>query len=432
MRIPPVAAGEKTFPEKAAGFSLWLLAATPVAMLVSYRITSILLPLAMLPGLLQMVRGELSLSPQAYWPRFFVFAGTIFIAWCAISSSWSVDPLESLISTAKVAGIVFAAWLCGAYLLGQNVISARLWRKHLTVAYFVSASSVLALILLNYFVLSDRFESEEYKNIYLVSPAGNVILRSWYNQVVAFMILCAWVVAAGQCSHLTWLRLLTLLIALAVAVSVGYWIGVVAFVAGTLVFLVSLQFKRQVSVLMAVAVLAATISLPWISSHFSTFEQAVETPPSGNPSVVHRTLIWRFASDAIAEKPLIGWGMNGSRHIPGGNEKIPLQVGGVPKNFERLPLHPHSTILQLWLELGVVGAVLYALIISGLFILLGRMQQPGRFCELALGGLTAAVVMMGASFSLWSNWWLAAMGIVTVMGVFITRHRGPTVDQISS
>ena len=72
-------------------------------------------------------------------------------------------------------------------------------------------------------------------------------------------------------------------------------------------------------------------------------------------SAGHRLLIWSFAGDRIAERPLIGWGLDASRAIPGGDD--PIRPGE-----SWMPLHPHNAALQLWLELGVPGAVLFALL----------------------------------------------------------------------
>jgi O-antigen ligase len=39
-------------------------------------------------------------------------------------------------------------------------------------------------------------------------------------------------------------------------------------------------------------------------------------------SAYHRLLIWQFASEKITERPLLGWGFNTSRAIPGGEENL--------------------------------------------------------------------------------------------------------------
>jgi O-antigen ligase len=74
-------------------------------------------------------------------------------------------------------------------------------------------------------------------------------------------------------------------------------------------------------------------------------------------SAGHRLLIWSFVGDRIAERALAGWGLDSSRAVPGGED--PIRPGET-----WLPLHPHNAPLQLWLELGAPGAVLFALLIA--------------------------------------------------------------------
>ena len=421
MRFPPTAAGEKSFPEKAAGFSLWLLAATPLVMLISYRATSILLPLAAVPALYMLVRSGYPMLPETKWGRFFLAAGVAFFGWSVLSAAWSPAPIDALIASAKVAAIILSAWVCGSFLVATRGVSSETWLRFQFGAFTAASISIVALVLVNHFFLSDRFETDEYKQIYLISPTGEVILRSWYNQAVAFICLWAWVVAVTLASDRLWARAFVLAVAAIAALSVGYWIGVVAFTVGLVVYVIALRFRKSIAIVLAVGVIVSTFAMPLISAHFPSFEDAVANDQAGNPSIVHRTLIWRFVSDAIAEKPLFGWGMNGSRHVPGGDEKILLNAGGMKKRFERLPLHPHDSILQVWLELGAVGAVLYGAMGAAAFMLLGRLKTSPSTGALLLGCLTAAFVMMGGSFSIWSNWWLASMGIVTVITFFIVR-----------
>src|SRR5207302_8324015 len=86
-------------------------------------------------------------------------------------------------------------------------------------------------------------------------------------------------------------------------------------------------------------------------------------------SAGHRLLIWSFTGEHIAERPLLGWGLDSSRAIPGGNSEI--RPG---QNW--LSLHPHDAALQVWLELGMPGAVLVALLLGWFWLRLDRLAAP--------------------------------------------------------
>jgi O-antigen ligase len=126
----------------------------------------------------------------------------------------------------------------------------------------------------------------------------------------------------------------------------------------------------------------------------------------------HRLTIWEFVAERIAERPILGWGMDSSRAIPGAEDErivfleIPRGSGNrvrVPE--QNLPLHPHNAVLQWWLELGAVGALLFAALLIRLTgsALAATGGTAPRICvgALLLGGCAISTV----SFGFWQSWW---------------------------
>lgn len=110
---------------------------------------------------------------------------------------------------------------------------------------------------------------------------------------------------------------------------------------------------------------------------------------------------WAFSSAHIFEKPLFGWGFDASRSL---SEFIELRG----RTLFSLPLHPHNAGLHIWLELGLVGA----LIVTALIGLVTRavLAAPGlgRTQGVALAAMAAAYVAMElVSYGVWQEWWLA-------------------------
>jgi len=134
-------------------------------------------------------------------------------------------------------------------------------------------------------------------------------------------------------------------------------------------------------------------------------------------SAVHRLLIWDFAAERIAERPVLGWGMESSRTIPGGAGKpdpAMLDEFGVTSDAARawfqytqlMPLHPHNLALQVWLELGVVGALLMALLLAMVAWHLPNAAGCGVFA--------AALVIAMLSYGAWQYWWVAGLLLAAV------------------
>ena len=105
---------------------------------------------------------------------------------------------------------------------------------------------------------------------------------------------------------------------------------------------------------------------------------------------------WRVTTHLIWQKPIIGWGLDASRTFGPG-----------------IQLHPHNGALQIWLELGGVGALFIA---SFWVFLFWNLWRPQRNISTAAGAATAAIYLaIGAvSFGVWQEWWLACGMIAAI------------------
>jgi len=152
--------------------------------------------------------------------------------------------------------------------------------------------------------------------------------------------------------------------------------------------------------LSVVAVLTAPLTLPQLADHPLMLRDA----DTVKTSLAHRFYIWDFAGKRIAERPLLGWGLDAARAIPGGKERI-------RGNQRRLPLHPHDAPLQVWLELGLPGAVLFAALLGWLWLRLGTASWPPLHAASAGGSLAAICAILSAGWGIWQEWWLATLGM---------------------
>jgi O-antigen ligase len=131
-------------------------------------------------------------------------------------------------------------------------------------------------------------------------------------------------------------------------------------------------------------------------------------------STHHRLVIWRFTAERIAERPFLGWGFDGSRSVPGGDEDL-----GVGETA--LPLHPHNAALQWWLELGLPGAAIGAAFLLALVRAIVRDLPDRPSAAAALGLLVSGTVVANVSYGIWQGWWLAALALSAALMVAVAN-----------
>jgi|GEM_PF-568371 len=188
----------------------------------------------------------------------------------------------------------------------------------------------------------------------------------------------------------------------------------------------------------ALLVAGFTLSLiitPWITVDESRVTTLISTLNQDTQfSAVHRLIIWHFTAEQIEKKPLLGWGLDSARAIPGGGASpwaspaIGEDLRSVlikPNDFdgvEVLPLHPHNSGLQILLELGVFGAIATVMLMAGIAWVTtaggGRLASVRQaYC---LAAVTSWLTVASLSIGLWQSWWLAT----SILAFLLLRKGG--------
>ncbi|MGH7115518.1 MAG: O-antigen ligase family protein [Stellaceae bacterium] len=329
------------------------------------------------------------------------------LVWGCVSALWSIDPWRSLEMTARLAGL-FAAGLAMAVAAGSVSAPRRL--SAFLLGGFILGIAMAAIDLASHGALSKPFSDRFYQ-------------PSWLNQAsVAFAILLlpasAALAARGR-------KIAAMLFALAAGATICALSGTaakVALAAGLPMALFCWRWRVGAPRLAALAAILVIITAPLTFARLERGADLVETADAVKLSAGHRLLIWSFVGDRIAEHPLAGWGLDSSRAIPGG--KDPIQPGET-----WLPLHPHNAALQLWLELGVPGAVLFALLIGGLWRALAAAKWPRLFAAAAGGSLATGFVATFATYGIWEEWWQGTLWFSLFVVLVMARVAAGAADR---
>jgi O-antigen ligase len=332
------------------------------------------------------------------WPRGpLLWSALALFGWGAISALWALEPWRALFTAVQLGGYVALA-AAGCRAVAEDTAAAR--RRLL-----LATGAGLALGLLaagldhatgNALRLAVRGLSARPDIAVGLKPAGSA-LALLLPLVLLVPGLPRWLAGVAM---LAGAAILVTLPGEAAKLSV-----LVAALAGLAVAVLPRLVPRLIGPALALLVLAMP-ALLW-----PALKQGIDAS-SLPASSAHRLLIWDFALDRIAERPLAGWGLEASRRIPGGGDPAPAARLNLHHSASypilvpaaQLALHPHNGPLQLWLELGAIGAALAA----ALAWLLGRSAARCAAPGVATAILAAAAVTGLLSFGVWQEWWISA------------------------
>jgi O-antigen ligase len=339
----------------------------------------------------------------------------LLVGWAAISTTWSLLPERAIITSIRLALVggslivlidaakqlghvqrrIFGKWLIGGTVTGLALT-----------ALFIASSGVLSA----WFGITtftghelDRLNRTATVVAMLVWPVA-LIVAQFYGRYAAAAVIT--------------LSALTLFV-------LSPSTPLVAFIVGIFGFGIAWFSQRWGKRFLLFAFAGSVIVIPLLDVLAPiVVDTLVSVHPSPN-SEIHRIRIWEFAASRIFEHPIIGWGLDASRVIPGGHEQVFMfQSGDSRLTGQAMPLHPHNALIQIWLELGIVGVIL----IGGIFSLIvlsvpdSMENRAGPATMIATTACGFAIAQLG--FGIWQGWWMATLGLMVMIIVAIAPRAG--------
>ncbi|NBJ11566.1 O-antigen ligase family protein [Microvirga arsenatis] len=131
-----------------------------------------------------------------------------------------------------------------------------------------------------------------------------------------------------------------------------------------------------------------------------------------------RVALWTSFGAAVRKQPFLGGGFGVSPRMA---ETAVAQK--VPVDQRRMLAigHPHNAALQIWSELGAVGAVLALGIIF--LILYHVARQPRAIGSVSLALIAGAAPVALVGHGAWQGWWAASLGAAIIWLLVIARLR---------
>jgi O-antigen ligase len=325
-------------------------------------------------------------------------------AWAALSLAWSPIPRPE-----QALKIVLIALAGLGLVAGMARLDARA-RGWVGTSLIASALMLAALLL-----IEAAFDMPFNRAAQPLTPTGFLQRNPGRGVLVLEVIgFCALAAALTLRAPLRWVIGALLAAAMAwLSPQFSFEANAAAFAVGMLAFWLGYAAPKLGPALVGGFWAAWLLAAPWVFAALSgpIRSAAYEAPLSWGM----RLLIWDYAAGRAVEKPLIGWGLDASRSF-----RDPQELGGY--EFASIPLHPHSFSLQVWLETGAVGALLFA----ATFIAAGL--ACARWCagaRLTGAAATACFTVLGMvwnlSYGAWQEWYMALPFIAAAAVVSLRR-----------
>lgn len=328
----------------------------------------------------------------------------LFVLWGALSSLWSLDPKNSLLTSLKLAGLLMVGliWISR----GQRGQVTESHMKALLLGY-VLIGGFLIIDWLRHFAFVTWWGVNHAK---LYGPVGLVMLISffplshWLWRTYGMGASAIFTLFSGFAFLSVEIELpLMALIFVSALVIVFYPLSARAFY----VFMAGAGVLKILLAPWLLAYVMTPHTISWINHYFHNF------------SYIHRLHIWHVLGKKILEAPWLGHGLNSGTLAQIRPESYEWSFETAPGQFEAVvqkipdsPLffHPHNVVVQTWYELGWIGAALVAGIL--VWVLRQMSCQPKADRAFSFGFLMCLLLVGVISTSAWQTWWLASALIV--------------------
>lgn len=332
----------------------------------------------------------------------------ILITWVLITCSWSIAGTSAYIKFIPIFLLMTSTYLlCNTGLFAKEEFKKIIFTPLLL-------GTILAIII---FLI-------EYKTSGIISETFRALIQKTKRKHFALYDL-----DRGCCvlSLLSWVCLYYLLgmrkyiFAGCYAIAILYILSISDSLAGFLCYLLAIVVfcaiylsKLYLINLAIICVVIAATMMP-IFANLQSPRELSDSAKFLPDSAKHRLFIWKFTSEKILEKPILGYGFNASAEFSEAkNNKENKIIEYNNYKWASLPLHPHNNFMQIFFECGIIGIILFTLALVKQLLRIKTVYNKERnllwsSCAVACFANYLAIGMI--SYSMWQMWWLGMFSL---------------------
>ncbi len=428
------------------GRAWWTGIATGVVLtttIIAPRLATVIMMLVLLLAVVEnLLRRSLPREPSTMDMAFFVVLA--FSGWAMLSAAWSPAPVHSLLKPIFTILIAFTVW----FALRTINAASRPYAHYLGEGALTGI--IVGYMLVCFEILSDQLIT---RTIMTAIPSSHANLSKHVTvDVHGTVVKVTNANLNRRMAILTWLLWPAIMLALHDPDRIRRGIGLAAIVGGASIILIfgthqsstiailggvivyglawgNLNLLRNtVSGCWAVAViLAVPLALMAFQANFHNSDLLFK-------SARHRIVIWGTTAEEVLRSPILGVGADATRkamHKATAKSGRKRDLGQFKSGFAN---HAHNAYLQVWYELGVVGAALFLAIGLLAMRVISRLEAAVQPSAIALFVTTS--LMIAFSYSIWQTWFMAALGLAIIVFAIAVRKRAeqiahPDSDDVS-
>jgi O-antigen ligase len=359
----------------------------------------------------------------------------VFAAYVLASAAWSQAPKLALYTVAIGSLVLAASWAAVAGMALMPLIRCRKLANAIIIGFAIGLAFLLieelsddAIKLFFYNKLPFVIRNPKHMNLRDAEILNVALYMS--NRSVAIASLLLWPVLGMIAALFTtsvqkpWRMALSLSIGITVVVIVllsQHETSAIALSLGAVVFLVAFVSRRG-AVLLATAGWLTAVLLVIPAAHYAYDGLQLQKPGALPFSARARVVLWKYTATQIRKAPYIGVGALST-------EPLDVRRGPIePPPDEPMALrsgrHAHNIYLQVWYELGGIGAAM--LLAIGVVAIASMRRLAPEAQPFALATFAGAAAMAATSWSLWQEWFMASFGVIAVCCWLVHRiHTDP-------
>jgi len=408
---------------------------------VAPRTTTFLMLLVLLLSLAdQLLRPALPRRPARFEAVFVALAA--FAGWGLLSATWSLAPWHSLLKPAFLVLMLTAVWLAlrgistatrpVTHYLGEGALTA------ITIAYLLVAFEILTDQLITRSLLT-AFPSL-YANItkhVTVAADGSVlkISEANLNRRMTILVWLLWPAIMLAIHDPNRYRRVVAYVSLGFGAAIIFFYGShqtsqLALLGGLVVYGFANWFNRAAVLMVVTGIWSAAVLLA-VPIALLVFHANLHQANWLFHSARHRVVIWGTAAEEVMRSPVIGVGADATRVAMRKavsntvQAKSKRDLGRFESGYAN---HAHNVYLQVWYELGAIGALLFLSI--GLLTLRAIAKLQASAQPAAISMFVTTSLLIGFSYSMWQTWFISALGLAIALFAIALRKRSDQLQEV--